>query len=281
MNYNSGYFKCPKCGNNKVYSFKKWFSREEFINKNTLKTKWIFYENEKKEWKCCICCNNCCEGDLSYQTSITLMCCCSDESCPGLAICYPCLSIFYILFCFWCDLIYFLCMATKDYLGVCGKEKDEKTINEKDKDNIWNDIGGLTEEEWNSKYKKKWECNNCKYCTDSFLDFLPNSKPNVTLSNNNYESEILVIKGNHVQPNSVEDIIAINFVSSDQSLHFCIPCNKNDKFSFALDKLYKEYPECRKKKCYYLANGNIIVPNKTLAENKIKSGNTIIINFQE
>ena len=48
MNDNSGYFKCPKCGNNKVYSFKKWFSREEFINKNTLKTKWIFYENEKK-----------------------------------------------------------------------------------------------------------------------------------------------------------------------------------------------------------------------------------------
>ena len=231
MNYNSGNFKCPKCGNNKVNSFKNWLSRDEFIENNTLKTKWIFYQDEKKEWKCCICCNNCCEGDLSYQTSITLMCCCSDESCPGLAICYPCLSIFYILFCFWCDLIYFLCMATKDYFGVSGKVTEEK-ISGKNKDNIWNDIGGLTEDEWNSKYRKKWECNNCKYCTDSFLDFLPNSKPNVTLSNNNYESEILVIKGNHVQPNSVEDIIAINFVSVDQSLHFCISCNKNDIISF-------------------------------------------------
>jgi hypothetical protein len=276
MNYNSGNFKCPKCGNNKVNSFKNWLSRDEFIENNTLKTKWIFYQDEKKEWKCCKCCNN----DWGYHCGNTLICCCIDDSCNGCVLFYPCISIFYILFYFWCDLIYFLCMATKDYFGVSGKVTEEK-ISGKNKDNVWNDIGGLTEEEWNSKYKKKWECSNCKYCTDSFLDFLPNSKPNVTLSNNNYESEILVIKGNPIQPNSVEDIIAINFVSGDQSLHFCIPCNKNDKFSFALDKLYKEYPECRKKKCYYLANGNIIVPNKTLAENKIKSGNTIIINFEE
>ena len=48
MNYNSGNFKCPKCGNNKVNSFKNWLSRDEFIKNNTLKTKWIFYQDEKK-----------------------------------------------------------------------------------------------------------------------------------------------------------------------------------------------------------------------------------------
>ena len=47
MNNNSGKFKCPKCGYNKLCSFENFFSREEFLN-NEIKTKWIFYKEEKK-----------------------------------------------------------------------------------------------------------------------------------------------------------------------------------------------------------------------------------------
>ena len=47
MNNNSGKFKCPKCGYNKLCSFEHYFSREEFLN-NEIKTKWIFYKEEKK-----------------------------------------------------------------------------------------------------------------------------------------------------------------------------------------------------------------------------------------
>lgn len=76
MNNNSGKFKCPKCGYNKLCSFENFFSREEFLN-NEIKTKWIFYKEEKKEWECCVCCSNsnCCQ-----QCAKSLICCCINES---------------------------------------------------------------------------------------------------------------------------------------------------------------------------------------------------------
>ena len=32
MNYESGIFKCPKCGNKKANNFKNWTKRDEYVD---------------------------------------------------------------------------------------------------------------------------------------------------------------------------------------------------------------------------------------------------------
>ena len=55
MNYESGIFKCPKCGNKKVNNFKNWTKRDEYVD-GELKAKWIFYEEKiTRIWICCYC----------------------------------------------------------------------------------------------------------------------------------------------------------------------------------------------------------------------------------
>ena len=43
-------------------------------------------------------------------------------------------------------------------------------------------------------------------------------------------------------------------------------------------KLFEVFPELKPKNIYYLANGNTINKISTLKENKIKNGDTILIN---
>jgi hypothetical protein len=75
-----------------------------------------------------------------------------------------------------------------------------------------------------------------------------------------------------------DEMMAINFTSDDQVIHFCLPCKKSDKFSILEKKLFEEYPQYKNKEGYFIANGNIIDKKKTLEENKIKSGDTIMLN---
>ena len=80
---------------------------------------------------------------------------------------------------------------------------------------------------------------------------------------------------------SYENIIAVNFVSSDHLINYPIGGLKSDKFSTIEEKLLNEFPELRKKDIYYIANGNVINRGLTLEQNKIKTGNTILIQYNE
>ena len=51
MNINVGSFKCPKCGNKDLFAFKNWTSIDK-VESNTIKKKWIFYNQEEKKWRC-------------------------------------------------------------------------------------------------------------------------------------------------------------------------------------------------------------------------------------
>ena len=73
--------------------------------------------------------------------------------------------------------------------------------------------------------------------------------------------------------------IAVIFTSSDQKINFSMPCSLSDKFTTIEEKLINNFPELKSKNFYYLANGDTIDKNLTLGQNKIKSSNTIIINF--
>ena len=78
-----------------------------------------------------------------------------------------------------------------------------------------------------------------------------------------------------------EKTIAVNFISTDQSINFPVACINTDSFSQIEEKLYVEYPELRNKKDkFFLVNGNIIDRSANLEQNKIKNGNQIMINYE-
>ena len=76
-----------------------------------------------------------------------------------------------------------------------------------------------------------------------------------------------------------ENIISVIFETTDQNLHYSVPCRKTDSFSKIEKKLYKEYPKYKEKNKYFLVNGNQIDVNKTIKENNIKNSDVIILNI--
>ena len=68
------------------------------------------------------------------------------------------------------------------------------------------------------------------------------------------------------------DIMCVNFISSDQNVHFAASCLKTDTFAEIEEKLYKQYPQYRETNNSFLANGTQVLRFKTIAENKIGNG---------
>ena len=94
------------------------------------------------------------------------------------------------------------------------------------------------------------------------------------LKENNDKNKIISIK-------SGEEIISLFFISVNQEIHKRIPCKNTDIFSKIEEKLYDEFPKYKNYNTYLTANGNIIKRFKTLKENGIKDGNTIIVNIYD
>ena len=72
-------------------------------------------------------------------------------------------------------------------------------------------------------------------------------------------------------------MMSINFISTDSYLHYSIPCLSTDIFAEIEEKLYKEYPEYRETDNYFLYNGNKIFRFKTIEQNNIKNGKPITL----
>ena len=96
------------------------------------------------------------------------------------------------------------------------------------------------------------------------LDYIIISNKNISIDVNKYKEKFN---------------IAVIFTSSDQRYNFAMSCSLSDKFTTIEEKLINNFPELKSKNFYYLANGDTIDKNLTLGQNKIKSSNTIIINF--
>ena len=77
---------------------------------------------------------------------------------------------------------------------------------------------------------------------------------------------------------TMETIIAVNFISLNYNINFPMACKKTDIFSKIEKKLYHEFPILKSKQIFFVANGNSIDRSLTFEQNKIKSGNTILIN---
>ena len=84
---------------------------------------------------------------------------------------------------------------------------------------------------------------------------------NLLQSNNNLSNNI-----------NIKDMMCVNFISSDQNVHYAVPCAKNNTFAEIEEKLYQIYPQYRETNNNFLANGNQVLRFKTIAENKIGNG---------
>ena len=61
----------------------------------------------------------------------------------------------------------------------------------------------------------------------------------------------------------------VNFISSDQNVHYAITCEKTNTFAEIEEKLYKQYPQYRETNNTFIANGTQVLRFKTIEENKI------------
>ena len=77
------------------------------------------------------------------------------------------------------------------------------------------------------------------------------------------------------------DIIVINFMSTDQAINTGIACTADDTFAEVEEKLYQMYNEYRNTNNILLHDGDVILRFKKIKENKIKNGDKILVKIPE
>ena len=69
----------------------------------------------------------------------------------------------------------------------------------------------------------------------------------------------------------------INFSSINKKINYESTCLNTDIFAEIEEKLYKKYPEYRETNNDFLHDGKKILRFKTIDDNKIKSGDQVIL----
>ena len=150
-----------------------------------------------------------------------------------------------------------------------------ETINLKDKFDFIQKFNDLFKkqirdlEENNKKLKNELELikNNNK-----------NVEENVDKKNNEINKLTNQLKNDEIDEKKsvdADDIIVINFISSDQSLNCALKCLKTDIFAKVEEKLYYKYEEYRETNNNFYANEKLVLRFKKLCENDIKDGDNI------
>ena len=82
-------------------------------------------------------------------------------------------------------------------------------------------------------------------------------------------------KKNHLY--QLDDIMVINFMSTDNSIHKGIKCVETDTFAEVEEKLYQIYDNFRDTNNMFTINGRTILRFRNLKENKIKDGDIVLL----
>ena len=109
---------------------------------------------------------------------------------------------------------------------------------------------------------------------------------NETIKKKNREIDNLAIQLSNIKMNSkklveFDNIMVVNFISSDQKINCGIKCLSSNTFAEVEEQLYQQYEEFRERNNNFIANGKMILRFKTILENGIKNGNKIqLINLE-
>ena len=142
----------------------------------------------------------------------------------------------------------------------------KKIIESKDKE-----IKNLENQLINSKNNYDYEISK----KNTVVEFFQNKLKEV-------EKELENIKNNNFNINKEKmikesQIAVINFVSSDQKVHYAISCLNSTIFAEIEEKLYKIFPEYRETNNTFLAKGKNILRFKTISENGIGDGFPVML----
>ena len=74
-----------------------------------------------------------------------------------------------------------------------------------------------------------------------------------------------------------EQMLALNFISNDQTLHYAISCVKKDLFVDIEKHLYDKFPKYKETNNSFLVQGKIILRFKTIEENELENGIPILL----
>lgn len=201
-------------------------------------------------------CKNCTGGDCAEGVCICIL------VIIGLVLFLP----FYLLIFLWIDIYNYNHHEKKKYQDVAGFEKNTITFKRfiyficKD---IWDEIDGLTVEDWNQN--TLLICPNCKYKGESLLEFIENKEDNP-----NNETTIEILNGEQKNQN---DIIVFNFAGN---FTYPISFSKKAKFYEAENEFLRDNPDLKNKTLMYVSNGNAIDRNKTIEENGIQDRSMVI-----
>lgn len=277
MSINEGKFKCPECGGKNIFVFKKWTYRDEIINNSRVR-KWIFYEEKAENWKYCVFTSLYIEKIIEY----------TKEFCRNIIFCFCILLplflvyliltivfslVLYILIFIWIDLYY--CCSKKIIIYI--EKNKEYILNAKNAHEIWEyNIKGKTEEEYNSLFKSYFICPKCKKTYNSFIPFIDDQDVNRTTNFEESKLDIKIdIKNKNLESN---DYITVHFVDS-KGLKIDFTCNKKEKISNVLKRLYWVNKKYKNQKCVFLfAGSNLLLDKeKTLENINFKENDKIVI----
>ena len=171
---------------------------------------------------------------------------------------------------------------TKENQSLKDQINNSKTSNDKFEDKIRE----LREE--NNKLNN--ELLKANKIISNFNDNKKNIEENNNLIQINYLNEIIKMKDSQInnlttQLNIIgtsgkklvdfDNIMVVNFISSDQSVNCGIKCLKTDTLAEVEEKLYQRYEEFRETNNNFLANGRLLLRFKKLCENGIKDGDKL------
>ena len=162
---------------------------------------------------------------------------------------------------------------------------EEKLKNKRLEEKIEN-LKTLSDKQAKEINKLKNENNNLKNSIND-LNPAPASENQFNQSNDieiNKLKDIIIQKDKEINelklkiPNNnvnMNDIIVINFISSDKKMSCSIPCLLENTFAEVEEKLYKQFEELRNTNYLLLYKGNEILRFKKIKENNIHNGDTI------
>ena len=106
-----------------------------------------------------------------------------------------------------------------------------------------------------------------------------NLKSKLDLKENEINQMKLKLKNNNkCKPlYQLDDIMVINFISTDSSIHEGIKCVETDTFAEVEEKLYQIYDNFRDTNNMFTINGRPILRFRNLKENKIKDGDKVLL----
>ena len=157
-------------------------------------------------------------------------------------------------------------------------EEQKKTINDLKKqitNNTSNSNNNSNSSNTNIDEQKNMRRDSNKLIEEMRLNIRELKKPGSNTNNiiKNMETKLNELhKRINEEKIDVNEIMVVNFRSTDGNVQYAVPCSKKNIFAEIEEKLYQQYPEYRDTNNNFLANGSVILRFKTIEENNIGTG---------